>query len=290
MRKTLFLILAILLVSPVFAGLPTKYVNYNITVNIGETGVIEEEINLFFPKSADTFNYYIIHRVRNLRVFAGSEEVNCASQYERTGTLISCQNFNSSTIKLTFSVNDLITDYDTYKLFSDRYIISTPTDQFTLQVFLPRGHILAEEDGNFQSLPYYPEDGIQKTDGKSIYLEWSYEPNLGRVYEVSVFYEPVFVSDQLLTLVVVVVVGVIIAGILLWRRKPQKIEDLGLREDEKKFLEILSKEDKLTQKKISREINLSKAQVSRIAATLEKRGLIERIRRGRNYEVKLKRV
>jgi uncharacterized membrane protein len=110
------------------------------------------------------------------------------------------------------------------------------------------------------------------------------------VYDVSVFYEPGIATDQFLSLFA----GIILISILLFvifflfLRRRRKPETFGLTEDEQKFLGALSKENKVSQKKIARDINLSKAQTSRIAASLEKRGLIERIRRGRNYEVSLK--
>ena len=76
--------------------------------------------------------------------------------------------------------------------------------------------------------------------------------------------------------------------IFIFFKRKTKILDYGLTEDERKFLKVLSEEDKISQKKISRKINMSKAQTSRIAKSLEKRGLIERKRKGRNYEIILK--
>ncbi len=289
MRRLIIILSIILLIAPVFGGTPAKYVDCDISVEIQENRIIKEKINLTFPTSVDKFNYYIIHPVTNLKVFAPIE-IECEVHYERAGTLISCQNFNSSEILISFNCLGLITQYKDSYVFSDRYIISTPADDFKLRVYLPKGYILSEQKlKEIEHPPYFPIDGVQKTDGRTIYLEWNRKPKLGEVYDVSIFYEKALRSDQFA--VVVFAIIVVLAMILLFfifRKKPG-IPDYGLRGDEKKILDVLSRENKISQRKICKETGMSKAHVSRIAKSLEERGLIERKRKGRSYEIVLKR-
>ncbi|MCK4428905.1 MAG: MarR family transcriptional regulator, partial [Candidatus Aenigmarchaeota archaeon] len=109
------------------------------------------------------------------------------------------------------------------------------------------------------------------------------------VYDSSIFYEKALRSDQFAVVIFsVFIVGAMILLFIIFR-KNTKIPDYGLKEDEKKILEVLSRENKISQRKICRETGLSKAHVSRIAKSLEERGLIERERKGRSYEIVLKR-
>ncbi|RLJ00552.1 MAG: hypothetical protein DRP06_01895 [Candidatus Aenigmatarchaeota archaeon] len=288
MKKLIFLLLVILAISPVLGDLPTKYNECNISVNIDENGIAYEKIIISVPKIIDKFHYYIIHRVKNLELYDKSSKLNCNWKYERTGTLISCENINTKIINISFNYPGLVTQYEDYNIFSDRYIVSTPTEEFNLKICLPKGYILVDNSGELNQSPYYPINGKQGTDGRNIFIEWNSNPRLGEIYDVSIFYEPALTSNQFTALIITFFVLIVMMSVfLIFRKKPKPI-DYGITKDEKRFLEILAKENKVSQKKISREINLSKAQVSRIAHSLEKRGLIDRKRIGRNYEVSIK--
>jgi biotin operon repressor len=284
MRKYLFFLI-LLAITPVFASLPSKYEKYEVNIYLNENRIAEETINLTFPERVDIFNFYLLHQPRNLVVLAGDKEISCDWRYEGAGTLISCRNFNSSNIIIKYKIFGLVTIYNNYYVFSDRYIITTSTDNFKLKVFLPKGYILVESE---EIEPFLPPGGVQKTDGRLIYVEWNMKPKVGEVYDISVFYEKSLRTDQFL---VFIFTGIILLGLILvfiyFRRQP-KIVDIGLTEDEKKVLNIVAHESKVSQKKIARETGLSKAQVSRIAKSLEARGLIERKRKGRSYEIVLK--
>ena len=145
MRVSIIAFIALLLLSPVYAGTPVKYITQDIIVEIQEDKSITEQISFTFPESVDKFNYYIAHPVTNLRAFA-NDEPDCEVQYEMSGTLISCKDFNSLEILLSFDYPGLITQYMDSQVFSDRYVIATPTDNFPLRIYLPKGYILSEPE------------------------------------------------------------------------------------------------------------------------------------------------
>ncbi len=87
--------MVILAISPVFGDLPTKYSECNISVNLDENGIAYENIIIKVPEIIDKFNYYIIHRVKNLEIYDDSNKLECDWKYERSGTLISCENINT---------------------------------------------------------------------------------------------------------------------------------------------------------------------------------------------------
>jgi uncharacterized membrane protein len=76
-------------------------------------------------------------------------------------------------------------------------------------------------------------------------------------------------------------------AIIYFRKKPT-LKEYGFNEDERKVLDVLLKENRISQKKIARETGFSKAHISRISKKLEDRGIIERNKKGRTYEVILK--
>ncbi|HIE41524.1 MAG TPA: MarR family transcriptional regulator [Candidatus Aenigmarchaeota archaeon] len=283
MRTVLIILILVLAANPIFGAFPSKYIDYNISIKLNENRVVTETIDIKFPHNSTQFNIYLIHQARNLEIYAGKNKINCDWRYERAGTLISCKNFNSSSIQIKFEYRGLVTQYEDYYVFSDRYIIVTPTENFNLRIYLPKGYILYETEEQIQL--YYPTNGIQKTDGKIIYVEWNYNPKLGDVYDVSIFYEKALRSDQFAVIISTLFIILIMIFLFIYFRKQPKIVDLGLTEDEKKVLNVISHNKKVSQKKIVRETGLSKAQVSRIAKSLEARGLIERKRRGRSYEI-----
>ena len=281
--KILFLVL--LLVAPAFASLPSKYESWEVNIYLDENRVAEEIINITFPEKADIFNFYLLHQPRNLEIFSGARKLKCDWKYDGAGTLISCRNFNSSNIVIKYKIFGLVTIYNNYYVFSDRYIITTPTDEFKLKVFLPKGYILAKSE---EIEPFLPPGGIQKTNGRVIYVEWNLKPKVGEVYDISVFYEKSLRTDQFLVFIFTCIILLGLIGVFIYFRRQPKIVDIGLTKDEKAVLNVVATHGKVSQKKIVKETGLSKAQVSRIAKSLEERGLIERRRKGRSYEIVLK--
>jgi len=282
MKKILFLLVLILLATPSFGDLPTKYKNYEVIVELKESGIVKKTINIQFPEKADKFNIYLVHRAKDLKVFAGEEMINCRKSYEGAGTLVSCEDFNTSEIQLRFDCSDLITFQEEHNIYSDRFFVTTPMDSFNLKVYLPKGHILSED---VEQHPYYPFDGEQKTDGRSIYVEWSFNPALGEVYDVSISYEKALRDNQFIVVIVSLAIVSVMSVLFVYFRRQHRVVDIGLTEDERKVLNIITKGKKVTQKKIVKDTGFSKAHVSRLAKSLESRGLIERRRQGRNYEI-----
>ena len=277
--------LVIILATPVFASLPSKYEKCEINVYLDENKIAEEIINLTFPERIDIFNFYLLHQPRTLEIYSGTKKLNCDWKYKGAGTLISCRNFNSSNIVIKYKIFGLVTLYNNYYVFSDRYIITTPVDWFKLKIFLPKGYILVKS-GEITS--FLPPNGTQKTDGRLIYVEWNLKPKVGEVYDVSVFYEKSLRTDQFFVFIFTCIILLGLILVFIYFRKQPKIVDVGLTKDEKAILNVVANHGKVSQKKIVRETGLSKAQVSRIAKSLEERGLIERRRKGRSYEIVLK--
>jgi len=292
MRKVLIALFLMVLFAPVFGLGPEKYTSYQVEVGIREDGTVNETIALTFPTNATSFDFYLLHPAYVQFSEGLGDSGKCTSSLEGTGTIVTCQNVSISRISMQFDYEKLVRTNSTLSVLSDQYIFLTPTDEFTLRVALPKGYVVSESGvGGPSTLPYYPPSAVQGTNGQQIYLEWKLDqPKVGSVFSYSVAYEKAINPESnrdLLTFigVMVVVIGALL--MLIYTRKKPTLKEYGLNEDERKVLDVLLKENKVSQKKISRETGFSKAHVSRLAKNLEERGIIERKRRGRTYEVML---
>ncbi|MGC9310733.1 MAG: helix-turn-helix transcriptional regulator [Candidatus Aenigmatarchaeota archaeon] len=289
MKRIVFALLLALFLPPVFAAGPTKYIEYDVSVEVFEDYTVTETVNLQFEEEVDTFNYYVLHPLENVGVFAGGKEIDCDRGREVRGTQITCEGFRSSEVTLKMDYYGLIEKRGGFLMVYDTYIFSTPSDRFRFGLTLPRGYVIAENVSELDLFPYSPADAVQSTDGRRISLIWEREPALGETFSFYVVYEQVFEPERDNTRIYVLLllaVIIILAG-LYFRRKPT-LKEYGLNDDERKILNVLLKENRISQKKIARETGFSKAHVSRLAKDMEERGLIRRKKTGRTYEVILK--
>lgn len=285
-----FLFLA-LFFSPVLAAGPTKYTEYSIDIIVREDRRVNETISLSFPENVDSFNYYLLHPIPYLKVLADGNEIECAWEREVEGVQIDCTNFSASKISMEFEYAGLIKENSGIFVLSDRYIFSTPTDRFSLKVTLPQGYFVSEEEvlvGGQNITSYYPKDAVQETDGRRISVKWTKQPRTAEVFSFGVAYEKIFSGEGNNILIIFILAAVLAVLIITYLRQQPTLKEYGLNEDERKILDVLLKENKVPQKKIVRETGFSKAHVSRIAKRLEERGIIERNKKGRSYEVVLK--
>lgn len=287
MKRVIAALILLLVFSPSLASTPSKYTDYHIDIEIREDKIINETINIAFPDNVTAFDYYLLHPAF-VRFFDinGREIINCASSLEGSGTIVGCKNISLSSIAMQFEYDKLIRQNSTSFILSDQYIFLTPSDAFTLKVILPKGYVVSE------NLSYSPEGVVQGTNGKQIYLEWKVnQPKLGTVFSYSAAYEKALSTpDNQGLLIFIGFAGAVAVALLvmIYFRKAPTLKEYGLNNDERKILDVLLKENKISQKKIVRETGFSKAHVSRISKNLEERGIIERNKRGRTYEVILK--
>ena len=291
MGKIWAFLFLVLFFSPVLAAVPSKYTDYSVDIVVREDRRINETIIISFPENMDYFSYYLLHPIPYLKVFGNGKEINCTWEREVDGVQVDCANFSASKISMEFEYAGLIKENDGVFILSDRYIFSTPTDKFSLKVTFPQGYFVSEKEvviGGQNVTAYYPKDAIQETDGRRISVKWTRQPRTAEVFSFGVAYEKISAGGESNWLLIIILgVILIVLAIIYFRQKPT-LKEYGLNEDERKILDVLLKENKVPQKKIVRETGFSKAHVSRIAKRLEERGIIERNKRGRSYEVVLK--
>lgn len=290
MRWILVVLAVLLVLSPIFGAGPTKYTEYNVEIDVLESGAILGTVGLVFPESVDTFNYYFLHPVYGVSATANGLPLNCSVTSEVLGTLLECSEFNASSVEISYEYLGLVSQQRGYSIISDRFVFSTPTDNFSLNVILPQGYVIAEDGLEVLGLESYtPNDASRGTDGRKISLSWERTPKLGELFTFSVVYEGAVTSDNRYVIIVSLLVVLLLVLMFFYFRRKPTLKEYGLNNDERAILDVLLKQDRVTQKKICRKTGFSKAHVSRLARDMEERGLIERKKRGRSYEVILKR-
>lgn len=193
---------------------------------------------------------------------------------------------------LSFDLQSMLIEYNT--LFSEftLYIRPlTPYYNLTLAITLPQDAMLSRRI----IVPLFPDPDSNFTDGQSLTFLWNeltLMPGQERVYIAK--YQIQLPSDgqptsALWTFVIAVIF--FIGGVLITRFGPLVITRLrnigrvrvvGLTHEEQQILEIVRRKGgSCPQKDLYREFNLSQSKVSMMITTLEERGLVRRLRDGR---------
>ena len=156
-----------------------------------------------------------------------------------------------------------------------------------LTIALPIGYILNQST---EELIPNPKTA---SDGQRIYLVYEFQNFQSTSINFAVRQaQKIIPQDISLIIIVAAIATTIIIGIIVYFKflSKRKIEELIvlLSENERKVLEILSKNPTINQKKIVELSNLSKAEVSKIISSFKQRGIVEIEKRGRNNIIKLK--
>ena len=196
-------------------------------------------------------------------------------------------------INPSFKITDVIKTNGNVSYFSLDIPILWDTDEVNIEISLPEGIGLVEDD-NF---PLSPKEAIFGSDGRRITIIYN-EENLekGDVIPLRVAYNSVsngdFISEINSSLIVVVVLLAIVIIVLLNKflaRRSQIVLSV-LNENERAIIDLIKKQpmDKIDQRKIVSVTGFSKAKVSRIIQDLEERRMVERKKIGRKNMVYLK--
>ncbi|MEM5811369.1 MAG: winged helix-turn-helix transcriptional regulator [Candidatus Aenigmatarchaeota archaeon] len=179
------------------------------------------------------------------------------------------------------------------KIYSFSYSFNIPliAEEISIAAVLPEKAIIANiENSIFPSNYFLATDPI----GRRIVVGWKFDNN-GKIDFLTKIIVEVPLEErktgliQIISYFVFPIVIVIIIFYYLKFIKKETIESV-LNENERKVVEILREKKKIVQKDLVQHLDLSKAKVSRIVKDMEKRGIIEVERRGRNNILKLKKT
>ena len=287
--RSWLIILAILLIAP-FAKAELVY--WDNFVNLDDKRF---NVTFVYDKPIENSDYFVFALARGVTVVADGKVVNCKIEDRGIGTSIICEKINASRITYNFFYADPIQESQGLNIFRYRFAITQPVKNFSISIKLPARNILVDEArlSGTNLRPFEPTFGEVFSDGRDIFVTWYLEkPPIGTRVDSSVIYES---SENFsISIIGFIILGVIIiAGfaVIIYIRKTRFKEILPvLTENERKIMQILINDNKpVDQRRIVRELDFSKAKISRLIHDLERRGLIEKKRKGRTNILSLKR-
>jgi len=184
-------------------------------------------------------------------------------------------------IRISFYSEGMLQEVSGKKQFSYHVKFNQPVGYFYARLYVPKGYAILS--------PIVPSPDKVESTGTALILEWKKTD----VRPEEEFYFIVGFSGEVtnqfplamfLATIFIAFLGGFFAG-TLYRRKEKTLIDL--RSDEEKVLELL-KEGPLYQSDLVKRLGFSKAKVSLLLRDMEKKGLIERVKEGRTYLVRLK--
>ncbi|MHA1634182.1 MAG: helix-turn-helix transcriptional regulator [Candidatus Thorarchaeota archaeon] len=206
-------------------------------------------------------------------------------------------------IELGIIASDFQSDFnpgtDPTKLISDFVYYIRPMTRlsnFTFTAILPPEAILSQES----IVPLFPDTNANYTDGSSLAFTWfthDLQPGQERVFIIKYQtpnYEAAPVQSFFVQSIAIGLIGVLLGIIIavfgpriVYRlRRIGKVRFVGVTNEEEEVLEVIrQKGGSCPQKDLYTEFDMSQAKVSLILNNLEERGLVRRLREGRENVV-----
>ncbi len=292
LANVLFVLAALLLLP---AGRAAELESWDIDVSLEEDGTTKWSVLLQYKENTTRSDYFVLAKLTEVGVLADDKFVDYKLSQPALGTSIVAEGINASRVEYRFRALGLVTDLYGFGNFKYRFSVTEVADRFRLAVKLPLGFGLVEKQKlqNTGINQFEPEWGLEGSDGRRIYVSWELEkPKIGQTLDVSVLQERVLEINQVVQNLVIVVLATVILIFVVHLRRRSYAEVLPvLTEGERKVMEILLKEKKdVDQRRIVKELDYSKAKVSRIVQNLVQSGLIESIRKGRNNLLRLRKM
>jgi len=250
-------------------------------------------INYASPvRRSDFFAFSFAH---DIIVRSGEKALDCDVTTTEVGTLIECKGLeNLTNITYEFTSPDLLTRIGRAWRFAYDFAILDVINAMNFTIALPPGYVICGKE-EIGISPITPANYTVGSDGKRILIKWSFEQlRLGSVIRFSVAYKPALTAFFVQTPVVLLaasfafLLAIFSVGNLRRRAKARALLTV-LNEEERKVVEFLLRQrnKEATQKRIARELDMSKSKASRLLRALERRGVVKITRSGRTNRVKL---
>lgn len=275
--------------------LASEIARHEVKISLDENGIasVTAEVDYKDLTTADV-PYFVLGRAYDVKAKDEEQELVCLTLEQPYGTYISCKppskNMKNYTVYFTFKLKGLVSFSQNFNRFIYSYGIKEPTDRFILKLYLPEGYGLLKTTEE-QLVPYSPENARIGSDGRHVIVEWDIgQPDLGSTLSFSVLYE--YVGEKPYSMMYYIPPLIILAVVIVFVRLRKSRDVLSvLTPDERIVVDVIRKKGgkNIKQRDIVRMTNFSKAKVSRILATLEKRGIVKRERVGRTNKVRLSR-
>jgi len=272
--KKLALVLFSLLIICSASAIELK--SYDAEVTLSEDGAYEKIILFANYSGEENIGLTLPPDINNLIVEINGVRTKCEQKTVLGATKITCPvNFKSDYyLEANFNTNYVVVDLDGRFLFKQKVTPDASIEKLSFRLKLPETGMVSEPIGNYIT----PAPTSIYSDGRVIILLFEKE-NIESNFEISVIYEKL-VPDIIFPIIItsIVLIGSISLIILYGKKKKPKVsKEEILLEDEKKIVNILNEAGKpIRQKDIEKQVDFSKAKLSRVLRHLEERGILKR--------------
>ncbi|MCX6814765.1 MAG: MarR family transcriptional regulator [Candidatus Aenigmarchaeota archaeon] len=255
---------------------------YEITFDIQPSGEVKESIHVVFSQEVNEsyFTYMFAGDISGLRITDGQKDIQYTIENTGEGNNVRLAvPSGTKEIYISFSSRDLVFWNGNIMQFFTNFRPPAGLQRADITVILPQGFSVYRD----MCSPGTPN---KATDGTRISLSWHIE-NPGEDVPISAkIYNPYQSADFLLLPAIVAVFAVGFVWLFFRNRKKSQQAFLrGFTEDERKVVEAMRQRKSCYQNRLVKELGFSKAKMSRITQKLEKKGLIEREKAGRNKRI-----
>lgn len=285
-RFSVFLLLLFL----ISGASATTIESESLVINL-ENSRAEAEIEVA-DLTSSSFTYITSADVETIEATIDSEELNCSVETLALGDEVVCETDRREnfTVNLNYQFSGLGSNGGEMKTFRYSHPIYRPTQNFNLRVELPEGAGIAQEGAN----PISPSDGRVGSDGRTIFVEWEKNPQIGDTLNFEISYEPLnSVRDYRSIIAIAVLTAILLLGTLAgyryWMKvNRESVESIypDLNEDQRDIVELLRENDgEMLQKDVVDSSEYSKAKISGLVSELVDKGVIEKEKEGRSNKL-----
>jgi len=284
---SVFLLLLILISGASATTIESESLVIDLETSEAQAEVKVEEL------TSSNFTYITSADVEDIEATIESQELNCNIETLALGDEVVCktdrrENF---TVKLNYRFSGLISNGKELKTFRYSHPIYRPTESFELRVELPEGAGVAQKN---TERPISPSEGKVGSDGRTIFVEWEKEPQIGDTLNFEVAYEPLnstrgYQSIFMIAVLTAVLLLAIFGGYSYWKRiNRDSVESLysDLNQDQQDIIELLRENDgEMLQKDVVDSSEYSKAKISGLVSKLVEKDVIEKKKEGRSNKL-----
>lgn len=249
--------------------------------------------------TSDYFTYITTSEVSSVNASIDGQFSECTTRSVALGSEIRCETVETEnfTVDMTYKVADgFVEESGSERIFRHQHPVFRRTGQYNLEVVLPEGTALAQEDNISQVVS--PLGGsIDTTNGRQISVSWELQPNLGETLNFHIIYEDFKPGDspdpsQNFEEIIIAILALIALGLItyIFRKRIQSesiskaLEDLD--DQQMEVMELLIENDgEYLQKDVVDELDYSKAKVSGIVSGLVEEGYVKKTKEGRSNKL-----
>lgn len=250
--------------------------SYDVEYDILASGEVKETLEIVFatPLNQSIQNSLTLGDIADIGVLADGSPLEVEVTPVGNDVIVAFTTpAGTKKLIISFTAKSLV--FQSGEVFQFFTELTTPeVEKLRIKAILPRGFVV------FRNI-YFPSEAEIGADGERIFFSWTFQDSEGSV-PISIQFESVVKSNQLLLPGVVVLAIVVVAGVFLYfRRKTKRAFLMTFFEDERKVILALQQEKVSYQNTLERRFEFSRAKMTRIVQKLQKKGLVKKEKAGR---------